>query len=192
MNQPTIDMFTNTDRVGFVELINFQTRVPLGIRRKVYKIKSIATEAWDISNQTAVQVPLSNVFAGNSFESSAFGNRQGYLNGNIAIKCEIWFRNWPININYSTIGGNCPPVNLQFAGSCRIASSLAGLLSPTASINSANPYDEDAAKIGIISILLPELPNMAAFEGNNLFSFWLSRDRTYMNTLRATQIVTLN
>jgi hypothetical protein len=160
------------DPVGTIDLDSYQTRVPVGIRRKQYTIKELVVNAWDWDDNenspTAFQLtPVSRTALASCFEpNGGFKAARSGQNPNAItnrfrfIECRLWFNNWPHFIGL-TAGSTLPPINVVFDGSIRFAKTLEGLRTQyqftpgtaTTSNSYGNGYGPgDLQKQGIISL----------------------------------------
>ena len=174
---------------GFTAIKDFVTTVPEGVRRQENTAKQLCTKAYKLVDGELVLITIDEVFAetGNSFVSSAFGNRNGFQNKDVILEFTLWFAGWT-DLKMLLNG---PPINLQFSGDIRIARTLEGARNQTGRLYK-NPYDGDAAKIGLLTINNGFLGALPTIEPNHIIKFYVSRDMLTNNTMRLAKIITLN
>jgi len=151
----------------------------------------------DPLTNTLTNVSLESIYESElseTFESSAFGNRDGFKNKYVILECLLWLHNWP-HFGGGGVLSTTPAINLAIDGSVRITNNLADLQNqltdPGGSKSYANPYDDDPAKNGVVTVGNNGI-GAPSFIVNQQIQWFLSRDLTYDNTLRWSRVVTLN
>lgn len=189
-----IKPFIDSTATGFTAFSNFVTQVPKGIQRRQYAIRTLVKSAWRVVNGIATPILIKDTFNASNlaWASSPFGNRAGYFARNDIIEVQVWLFNWnQLFHNPVTNSGNEPPINLQFSGNIHIATTLTSAVAQTG-VTYANPYDEDPAKIGIMTIGNGFLGAPALRQGAGTFTFYLSRQFNVGASLRVANLITLN